>query len=85
MFYILFSLQGSGTQVALIAVSSVSHLTRENENSVPCEGGRNWETGKTGGPGKYRKNQRSRQMMVPAGWVQVERVGGWVSGAQFSD
>lgn len=46
------------------------------------------ETGrlaKQEGQESTEKKQRSRQMMVPAGWVQVERVGGWASGAQFSD
>ena len=68
MFYILFSLQGSGTQVALVAMSSVSHLTRENENPAPCEGGRNWETGKPGGPGKYRRKPK-KQANDGASWL----------------
>lgn len=54
------SLQGSGAQKALVAMSSVSSLTRENGNTISCEGGRDWETGKPDRPGKYGAKIKSR-------------------------
>lgn len=48
------SFQGSGAQIPLVVISSVSSLTRENGNTIPHEGGGDWETGKLDRPGKYR-------------------------------
>lgn len=76
MFYRVFPLQGSGAQIVLVAMSSVSILTRENGSFGLCEGGRNWETGKSDGPGKYRAEIKKQVNMVPDGWVQEERVVG---------
>lgn len=54
-----FLLQGSGAQLALVVMSSVSSLTRENGNTVPCEVGGNWELGKPDRSAKYSKNKEA--------------------------
>ena len=54
----MFPFQGSGAQIALVALSSVSLLTKENGNSGLSEGSRSWETGRSDGPGKYRAKKK---------------------------
>ena len=58
-------LQGSGAQVALVAMNIISHLTMVNENSIPSNDGRNWETGKPDSPEKTNKTGKW--------WCQVFR------------
>lgn len=53
-------------------MSSLSSSTRENGNTIPCEGGRNWETGKPDRSRKYRAEMRKQldrwcQILGPSG------------------
>lgn len=49
-------------------MSSLSCLTRENGNTIPCEGGKNWETGKPDKSRKYRAEMR-KQVNDGARWL----------------
>lgn len=65
-------LQGSGAQIALVAMSNVSSLTRKNRSTIPCEGGRSWQSGKPDWPRKYRATVK-KQVSDGARWLGSNR------------